>query len=425
MIVGASARPNPLDKVKTRTTRIIVGLGLLFVAASLGWIVRGLPQFRPEATSAGETGAAVVRVARGPIEQTVRARGIVKPAPNALVRIGFPMPKDVSRRIRSLRVVEGDVVVGGMLLGELDTSDLAATLHQLRSDAGVVQKRLDALRALEPRELHLAETVRDQAAAQAELAERSLARGAQLKARALLPEQEHEALASDAKVAHAKLANADANLSQVRTRFATDITTLEAQLEQANAAIRNTQVQLEWGVLRAPFDALVFAVHQRPGELSSNQPGAPVLTLLKANELQAHLYVDEADFGKMRVGQKVTLQLEAHAGERVRGTIVRLLPQPVLQENVVYYLALVDVDKTHRDLLRAEMTTLAFVETGTNQPVLWLPSSAVFSKPDGWYVRRSTPNGPLQTAVQIGMRNDGRVEIRSGVAEGTEVLISQ
>ena len=411
--------------METKTLRIVVGLGLLLAAAGVGWMARGASPFRPEATSAGQTPAAVVRVARGPIEQTVRARGIVKPAPNALVRIGFPMPKDVSRRIRSLRVVEGDAVTAGMLIGELDTSDLAATLQQLRGDAAVVQKRLDALRAMEPRELHLAETVRDQAAAQAELAERNLARGAQLKARALLPEQEHEALASDAKVARARLANAEANLSQVRTRFATDITTLEAQLEQANAAIRSAQVQIEWGVLRAPFDAVVFAVHQRPGELSSNQPGAPVLTLLKANELQAHLYVDEADFGKVRIGQKVTLQLEAHAGERVTGTIVRLLPQPVLQENVVYYLALVEVDETHQDLLRAEMTTLAFVETGSSQPVLWVPSAAVSSKAGGWYVRQASPNGPVEVPVQIGVRNEGRVEIRSGVAEGAAVLESQ
>jgi multidrug efflux pump subunit AcrA (membrane-fusion protein) len=199
--------------------------------------------------SADQVAPAVVRVARGPIDQTVRARGIVKPAPNALVRIGFPMPKDVSRRIRSLRVVEGDVVTAGMLLGDLDTSDLTATLQQLRGEATVVQKRLDALRALEPRELHLAETVRDQAAAQSELAERNLTRGAQLRAQALLPEQNHEALASDAKVARARLANAEANLSQLRTRFATDITTLEAQLQQADAAIRNAQVQIDWGTL--------------------------------------------------------------------------------------------------------------------------------------------------------------------------------
>jgi HlyD family secretion protein/macrolide-specific efflux system membrane fusion protein len=405
-----------------RVIRVIPGLAVLVAAVGVGWMMRDWSQLQGNGRSAAQTGLAVVRVARGPIDQTVRARGIVKPAPNALVRIGFPMPKDVSRRIRSLRVVEGDLVTAGMLLGDLDTSDLTATLQQLRGEATVVQKRLDAVRALEPRELHLAETVRDQAAAQAELAERNLTRGAQLKAKALLPEQEHEALASDAKVARARLANAEANLSQLRTRFATDIITLEAQLQQANAAIRNAQVQIDWGTLRAPFDAVVFAVHQRPGELSSNQPGAPVLTLLKTNELQAHLYVDEADFGKVRLQQRVTLQLEAHAGERVTGTIVRLLPQPVLQENVVYYLALVDVDETQRDLLRAEMTTLAFIETGSDQPVLWVPSAAVLSKPNGWYVRRPSPNGPFETAVQIGMRNEGRVEIKSGVAEGTEVL---
>jgi HlyD family secretion protein/macrolide-specific efflux system membrane fusion protein len=410
-------------KVNTNTVRIIVALGLMSAAGAAGWFARGSSPFRPESTTQGRP--AVARVVRGPIEQTVRARGIVKPAPNALVRLGFPMPKDVSRRIRSLRIVEGDAVSAGMVLGELDTADLAATLQQLRGDAAVVLRRLDALRALEPREVSLAETVRDQAAAQAELAERNLARGAQLKAQALLPEQEHEVLASDAKVARAKLANAEANLIQVRTRFATEIATLEAQLEQAKAAIRNAQVQIEWGVLRAPFDAVVFAVHQRPGELSSNQPGAPVLTLLKNNELQAHVYVDEADVGKVRVGQSVTLQLEAHAGERVGGAIVRMLPQPVLQENVVYYLALVDVEERQRHLLRAEMTTLVFIETGSGQPVLWVPAAAVRSNAAGWYVRRPSANGSVETPVQIGVRNEGRVEIRSGLAEGAEVLVGR
>jgi len=324
-----------------------------------------------------------------------------------------------------MRVVEGDAVTGGGLLAELDTSDLAATLQELRGDAAVVQKRLEALRILEPQEIHLAETVRDQAAAQADLAERTLERGAKLRAKSLLPEQEYEALGSEAKIARARLANANASLSQLKARFKTDIATLDAQLDQANAAIRNAQIQIEWGVLRAPFDGIVFAVHQRPGELSSNQPGSPVLTLLKSNELQVHLYVDEADFGKVQTGQEVTLQIEAHAGERVIGMVVRLLPQPVLQENVVYYLALVDVREAHRGLLRAEMTTLAFIQVGRNEPVLWVPSTALRSKPDAWYVRRLTAAGPVETAVQIGTRNEGRVEIRAGVVEGTEVLLDQ
>jgi HlyD family secretion protein len=405
--------------------RAVALLALLFVTASVGWVVRGYWQSRSGVSSAEASRTPTARVMRSRIEQTVRARGIVKPAPNALVRIGFPMPKDVSRRIRTMRVVEGDAVTAGALLAELDSSDLAAILQQLRGDAAVVERRLEALHILEPEEVHLAETVRDQAAAQADLAQRALERGTSLRAKSLLPEQDYEALGSEAKVGRARLANAEASLNQVKARFRTDIATLDAQLDQANAAIRNTEIQIEWGAIRAPFDGIVFTVHQRPGELSSNQPGSPVLTLLKSNELQVHLYVDEADFSKVQSGQQVTLQIEAHAGERVTGKVVRLLPQPMLQENVVYYLALVDVSDAHRGLLRAEMTTLAFVQVGSSDPVLWVPSTALRSQADGWYVRRFTPAGPVETAVQIGTRSEGRVEIRGGVAEGAEVLLDQ
>lgn len=405
--------------------RVLLSLTLLVGVAMAGWFVRGAFDSGSDAVSAGASDIAVATVARGPIEQTVRARGIVKPAPNALVRVGFPMPKDVSRRIRLLRVIEGDAVRAGSILGELDTSDLQAALQQLRGDATVVERRLDALRVLKPQEVRLAETVRDEAVVQADLADGNLERGRQLRDKALLPPQDYEALVTQSKVAHARRANAEAALSQVNARFDTDIATLEAQLDQAHAAIRNVEVQLDWGVLRAPFDGVVFAVHQRPGELSSNQPGSPVLTLLNTNELQVHLYVDETDFGKVQIGQPVTLQIEAHPGERVSGTIARLLPQPVLQENVVYYLALVDVADTHQSLLRAEMTTLAFIQTGGDEPVLWLPPPALRSRSDGWYVRQRTATGVVDTSVQIGVRGEARVEIRSGLPEGTEVLLDR
>ena len=205
----------------------------------------------------------------------------------------------------------------------------------------------------------------------------------------------------------------------MKARFKTDIATLDAQLDQANATIRNTDVQIEWGTLRAPFDGIVFAVHQRPGELSSNQPGSPVLTLLKSNELQVLLYVDEADFGKVQTGQEVTLQTEAHPGERVTGRVVRLLPQPMLQENVVYYLALVDVNDAHRGLLRAEMTTLAFVQVSSNDPVLWVPSAALRSKPEAG--SSATHAGrPVETPVQIGreVRTSGDPRRRGGGHRG-------
>lgn len=408
--------------MSTSLRRAGVIVGIVALSSAAGWVARGYLQ-SSGGQSTDDLQQQTVRVQRGPIQQTVKARGIVKPAPNALVRLGFPMPKDVSRRIRTMHVVEGDVVTAGTLLAELEATDLREMLAQLQADAAVLQKRLDALRALQPQEMRVAQSVRDQAAAEVELTTSKLERAAQLRG-TIVSVQDYEAAKSAAQVAQARLANAEATLDQTRTRFETDIATLRAQLEQANAAIRGVRVQLEWSTLRAPFGGVVFAVHQRPGELTSNQPNAPVLTLLRANELQLHAYVDEADFGQVQPGQEVTVHVEAHSSEPLKGTVARVLPQPILQENVVYYLAVVDVEASKRTVLRPEMTGLAYIQVGQNEPVLWLPAAAVQSGPQGWYVRRRTSSGPVDVAVRIGMRSEGQVEIREGLREGEEVLLN-
>jgi hypothetical protein len=40
--------------------------------------------------------ARTVQVTRARMEQTIKARAIAKPAPNALVRVGFPMPRNLN-----------------------------------------------------------------------------------------------------------------------------------------------------------------------------------------------------------------------------------------------------------------------------------------------------------------------------------------
>src|SRR5260370_12983849 len=256
--------------------RTILWLALLLLAAGGGWWLRDRSLSGPVSSAAPHTAG----VMRGRLEQTVKARGIVKPAPNAMVRIGFPMPKEGSRRIRTMKVVEGDRIQAGDVLAELDHGDLLASLQQLKADAMVVETRLEASRILEPVEVHVAKTMRDQAKAQADLAQRNFKRAEKLKTTTAVSQQEYDTALNDMQVTVAKLANAAAGLEQVKARFRTDIATLEAQVKQAAAAIRTVAVQIAWSTLHAPIGGVVFAVHQRPGELTSNVPHAPVLTLL-------------------------------------------------------------------------------------------------------------------------------------------------
>ncbi len=356
------------------------------------------------------------------MEQTVRARGIVKPAPNALLRVGFPMPKDVSRRIGFLSVVEGDVVKASDVLAELDHEDLQASLRQLTAEAQFVERQLDALRALEPSDVRAGEAALAEAKAQMDFAQRNMDRLDPLFKQSIAPQQTWDAAVNDLAVAKARHARAEITLENVRARYRTDIATAEAKLAPARASIGSIEVQIRWSVLRSPIDGQVFAVHQRQGELTSNQPQSPVVTLLDPDGLQLHMYVDEADFSRIQIGQRAGFRLDAHPDKTLAGKIVRILPQPMLQENVVYYLAVVDVDADQKSLLRSEMTALAYVQLDAREGVLRLPLSAVKSRSDGWYVLRINAGVTIETPVQIGWRDETSVEIREGLKEGDTVL---
>jgi HlyD family secretion protein len=367
--------------------------------------------------------AKTVQVTRARIEQTIKARAIVKPAPNALVRVGFPMPKDVSRRIGRLAVVEGDLVKAGDVLAELDNEDLKVSLRQLEAESEVVERQLQALRRMEPLDIRLAEAAVVETKAQLELAQQNMLRVDELFKRSITPKQAWDTAENELTVARARHNHAETSLENIKAKFQTDIATGEAKLNTAKASMESVEVQIRWSVLQSPIAGQIFTVHQRQGELTSNQPQSPVVTLLDPQGLQLHLYVDESDFGRIAADQKVTFRLDAHSDKTLSGTIVRILPQPILQENVVYYLAVVDVDRNQRTLLRPEMTALAYVQMGTREGVLRLPLTAVKSRSDGWYATRLDPAGPVEASVKIGWKDETGVEIVEGLKEADVVLL--
>jgi multidrug resistance efflux pump len=313
----------------------------------------------------------------------------------------------------------------GAVLAELDCEDLKASRERQAAELLAAEQRLQALKILEPIEIRRAEAELAERKAEREQAERNLERLETLRKRDLVSAQEREIVATDRALAAARAERAAVNVEQVRASFRTQISTLGAQLAEVKAALQTIDIQLRWSTLRSPLTtpAQVYAVHQRQGEVTTGQPNAPVMTLLDLNQLQVHLFVDEGDFGSINVGQPTTLRVESYRDQILKGEIVRVLPQPILQENVVYYLAVVDVAADQRTLLRPEMTCLAFVQAGVKDGALWLPVAAVRSRANGWYVLRPGSDGPDETPVQIGWRDQERVEIRHGLKEGDEVLL--
>lgn len=117
-----------------------------------------------------------------------------------------------------------------------------------------------------------------------------------------------------------------------------DIQLAEAQLAEAQSALRVAEEQLELSRIRAPFDGKVGRIFLRPGD--SCGPNQPILSLSSQPALEIRIDLDESDRGRLQNGLMATIRaqglspefqarLKDSAGEvdSVRGTLeVRLEP---------------------------------------------------------------------------------------------------
>lgn len=95
--------------------------------------------------------------------------------------------------------------------------------------------------------------------------------------------------------------------------------------EAARASFEAAQAQLEEFTLRAPYDAVVAAVHAAPGELVS--PDRPVLTIAALNQMQIETTdLSERDIAKIKIGQKATVFVEA-LGKEFSARVTAIAPR--------------------------------------------------------------------------------------------------
>ena len=104
-------------------------------------------------------------------------------------------------------------------------------------------------------------------------------------------------------------------------------TTAEAKYEAARAVLTQARLDLQYSVVRAPFDALVLA---RPAQLGqtvvTRLQSVPLVTVVESGRMLAHAQVDEAGLAKLQQGQDVTVE---SAGHRFEGKVVQLGMEPV------------------------------------------------------------------------------------------------
>ena len=241
------------------------------------------------------------------------------------------------------------------------------------------------------------------ARAQLAFAESELVRGRRLYQAQILPRDSFERRESEARVAR-------------------------AQVQQLEAALQRTKVDLEDTIVRAPTDGIVLERTKRPGEVAV--PGGfagsgDLLSLADLSEIRAELDVNEADLAQIRLGQHAEVTPDAFPEARYAAQVVELAPQINREKGTrKVEVRLRDPDARLLPDMSARVTFLAEVPAVKGGGIL-IPAAALRREAAGdgafvWIVER---DHALKRPVEVGMIAGDRVLIRSGLRAGEPVIV--
>jgi len=235
---------------------------------------------------------------------------------------------ELSGRLKSVLVEEGDAIHRRQVLAELENADYLAEVESAKASVvakeAALRKVINGARRQERNE---AWSSVDEAKAVMENAQSESHRRQELFAAGVVSREELDRYASEADVAKAKYeAAVQQHLLVDDHAREEDRSLAEADLQLAKAQLEEAQARYEKTFIRSPIDGSVLRKHHRSGESVSNSSTVPdpVLTVGDRKTLRVRVDVDETDVSKVRAGQRAYVTADAFGKEKFWGYVVRV-----------------------------------------------------------------------------------------------------
>lgn len=335
----------------------LVILSALGAAGYWGWRT-----FAAKKTQEGVAPFRTAAVTKGDLLVAISATGTVEP--EKVIDVGAQVAGQIlsfGEDLAGKPVDYGSLVDEGTVLARIDDAVYQA-------DAALVEAQIQAAQA----GIQRAEAEVAQAKARQEQAARDWKRAQDLGPSDALAASVYEGYQSAFETTHAAVAVAEAAVAQAR-----------ASLAQAEAQQRKSKRNLSYCVITSPVKGVIIDRRVNIGQTVVASLNAPSLFLLAKDltRMQVWAQVNEADIGKIRPGQNVTLNVDAFPGETFVGRVEKVRLNASMSQNVVTYTVEVALDNTDGKLLPYLTASLQF-EINRKPGVLLVPSAALRWTPD-------------------------------------------
>jgi HlyD family secretion protein len=319
-------------------------------------------------------------VARGDLSVSVTANGTLQPT--RAVNIGSELSGTVARVLVDIN----DRVKKAQVLAELDTAKLQDQIARSRA----------ALASSEAKVAQAAATVKE-------------ARGNLARLR------EVQRLSGGKVPSQAELDTALATLE----RALADETAARSSVTDARAALSSDETSLRKASIRSPIDGVVLTRAVDPGNaVAASLQAVTLFTLAEdLTKMKLQVNVDEADVGQVREGQNAAFTVSAYPNRKYPARIVRVGYGATTKDNVVTYLAELEVANTDLSL-RPGMTATATITATERRGALLVPNAALRFTPVAGDAAAGGNSGGLVSKLMPRMPRSGAPRKAGATAAG-------
>lgn len=204
----------------------------------------------------------------------------------------------------------------------------------------------------------------------------------------------------------------------------------QAAVESAVAALSGAEANLDYTLIRAPFDGVVLTKNADVGDIvtplsASATSKAAVVTLADMDSLQVEVDVSETSITLIKVGQPCDIQLDALSDRRFRGAVHAIVPTvDRAKATVLVKVRFLDRDTRMLPDMSAKVSFLSRELEGVElKPRLAVNSSAIESNGEKKFVYLIANDKVRQTNATTGGKLGDMQEILSGLKAGDRVVL--
>jgi len=371
---------------------------------------------KPEEKTEAPNPVQVTSVSQATIRRIVQGDGALFPLDQANV-----MPK-IAAPVQKFYVNRGDHVKQGQLLAVLENRDLIAAAAESK---GAVEQAESNLRATEgatiPDSVVKAQTDVESAREARDNAKKVLESRQELFKRGALAGR----LVDESQLAYSQADSqyraAEEHLKALQSVSKEEqIKGAQAQVQSAKAHLETQETQVAYSRIVSPISGIVADRPMNAGEMAN--PGSPLITIIDISRVVARIDIPQSEASAVKVGQTATLT-QPDSKEEVQGKIT--VVSPATDPNTTTVQVWIQIDNPG-ERLKPGTAMHAGIATEVYKAATVVPVSAILPGEEGGTAVLTVSSDAIahKRAVTLGVRENGQVQVLSGVNPGEEVVVA-